>query len=532
MAPAHRLHRRGALNRHAIAAQVHHAVGAERLPWHPVSRRLIPIVLVLSAFAALCANAPAAGAQDLATQKEQLERRSADLDTKIGAEDRKIAEADQAIAQRQTELNRATVQLELLADDYARTVDNRREPARTRVEIAIDAYVRGDPRITSLIADIINMESSSTEMTQRALYTAVVEDAEHRLAVVDDQLRGLAKKVDAQQGSTKAVRDQLAAVQETRRVAAESRQKLAAERADIARQIEDINSRANRAVLTGSVGFENPDRPALVVKIDNVDAARPQVGINQADVVFEEQVEGNLTRLAAVFHSRGSDPIGPVRSMRSTDVHLLVMLDRPLFASSGGNPGVRAQLDDSPLVDVGQSAYPDAFYRESRPPPHNLFTRTSDLWQSAAGKGGRPQSLFSFLAPGAPRPPTAVAASGLSIDFGAADIDYDWNGSGWARKQNGRAHVDAKGVQVAPTNVIVQFTRYGVSEADENSPEAIVTGSGEAWVFTAGYLVRGTWSRKNDTSVTTYTDEAGKPIALTPGTTWVELPRTGAGSVR
>jgi len=87
-------------------------------------------------------------------------------------------------------------------------------------------------------------------------------------------------------------------------------------------------------------------------------------------------------------------------------------------------------------------------------------------------------------------------------------------------------------VQVAPTNVIVQFTPYGRSAADENSPEAIVSGSGEAWIFTNGNVVRGTWTRKGDAAVTSYTDERGNAISVTPGTTWVELPRAGGASLR
>ena len=105
-------------------------------------------------------------------------------------------------------------------------------------------------------------------------------------------------------------------------------------------------------------------------------------------------------------------------------------------------------------------------------------------------------------------------------------------GKGWAREQNGRKHVDGAGVQVTPTNVIVQFIAYGRSAADENSPEAIVSGSGDAWIFTNGYVVRGTWTRKNDAAVTSYTDEQGNAIALTPGITWVELPRPGGASLR
>jgi uncharacterized coiled-coil protein SlyX len=509
------------------------ATGRERVPLPPVlRRRFIPILVLLGAVLGVTTIAPGAGAQDAVDRKEQLERRKVDLDARISAEDRTIAEIQSTVDAKQAELSRWAVQLELAADEYARTVDARREPARTRVLIAIDAYIRGDPRVTSLIAEIIRMDTRSEEITQRELYRAVVEDADRRLRAVDGRLREMSNRVVSLQAASKSVRDQLAAAQEKHQAALEARQRLAAERAGVIREIEDIISRARRAVLTGTLGFENPDRPALAVKIDNVEAARPQAGINQADVVFEEEVEGGLTRLAAVFHSRGSDPVGPVRSVRTTDINMLALLNRPLFSSSGGNPGARAQLLASTLVDVGQSAYPDAYYREPRTPPHNLFTRTTTLWQAAQDLGGRPQALFSFLAPDAPRPRTALAAGGVQINFGSTRVEYAWNGRGWARTQNGRGHVDTKGVQVAPANVIVQFTNYGISDADERSPEALVVGSGEAWVFTNGYLVRGRWTRRSAGAVTTYNDELGNPIALTPGSTWIALPRPASSTLR
>ncbi|HET9769741.1 MAG TPA: DUF3048 domain-containing protein, partial [Acidimicrobiia bacterium] len=90
--------------------------------------------------------------------------------------------------------------------------------------------------------------------------------------------------------------------------------------------------------LTGlPMDIKRSKRPALVVKIDNAPKARPQVGLNQADVVFEEGVEGGITRFAALFHSEESKPVGPVRSARTTDIKLLSALRHPLFAYSGAN---------------------------------------------------------------------------------------------------------------------------------------------------------------------------------------------------
>ena len=92
-------------------------------------------------------------------------------------------------------------------------------------------------------------------------------------------------------------------------------------------------------------------RPAMVVKIDNHPSARPQAGINQADIIFEENVE-KLTRYAAVFHSEGSDPVGPIRSGRFQDINLVGSLNKPLFVWSGGNRQVSSAIGKSDLVDL------------------------------------------------------------------------------------------------------------------------------------------------------------------------------------
>jgi hypothetical protein len=118
---------------------------------------------------------------------------------------------------------------------------------------------------------------------------------------------------------------------------------------------------ANPATLT---------RPALVVKINNHPLARPQIGINQADIVFEEEVEG-ITRFAAVFQSQDSTPVGPVRSARTSDVDIVAQLSHPLFAWSGGNAGVQKAISNADLTDVGASLHyaEGGWFRDNRGHP-------------------------------------------------------------------------------------------------------------------------------------------------------------------
>jgi len=153
--------------------------------------------------------------------------------------------------------------------------------------------------------------------------------------------------------------------------------------------------------LTGAPAADESilNRPALVVKIDNHPQARPQWGLNQADLVFEENVE-QLTRFAAVFHSQGSDPVGPIRSGRIQDVNLLGSLNHPLFAWSGGNQQVTSAIRKSWLVDLSHSVANEkgGYRRESsRNAPHNLLAETTKLW-SLAPADAKPPAPNSNIA--------------------------------------------------------------------------------------------------------------------------------------
>lgn len=289
-------------------------------------------------------------------------------------------------------------------------------------------------------------------------------------------------------------------------------------------------------------GLAEAQNPAVVVKIDNDPAARPQVGINQADLVYELRVEG-ISRFAAVFHQNGAHPVGPVRSARTSDIDLIANLRTPLFAFSGGNGGVlagvrRAQASGA-FLDSSHDARKEHYWRDrSRRGPHNLFTDTTDLIDSAPPEMGPPLPLFRYgdsaavAARGQATPGAWVGFSGGSTV--SAEYAWDSRSRSWRRFQVDRlhpldesAHVDSNGLQIAPTNLVILEVDYRRSPADSRSPEAVSLGSGRAQVFVEGRLVAGTWNRERHSDTWGLRDEAGKPILLSPGRTWVALVAPG-----
>lgn len=277
-------------------------------------------------------------------------------------------------------------------------------------------------------------------------------------------------------------------------------------------------------------------RPVLAAKIDNVEAARPQAGLTAADVVFEELVEGGLTRLLAIFHSRDATELGPIRSARSTDLPLLTPLREPLFAWSGANSAFASLIRSVAIRDVGFEAEPGAYRRDAdRPAPSNLMTSTAALYALVDLEGDMsPNPLFDHLAPG-DSPAGGRVVDAVEVDYGATTVVHEWDAElgGWARSQNGTPHVDVDGERVAPTNVVVQFVEYrdtGLVDASGAAvPEAVLEGAGPAWILRAGRLIEGSWEKANVTASSRYLDADGEVVPLVPGTTWVLLsPLDGA----
>jgi hypothetical protein len=271
-------------------------------------------------------------------------------------------------------------------------------------------------------------------------------------------------------------------------------------------------------------------RPAVSVKIDNIAEARPQAGIGAADVVYEEFTEG-ITRFIVVFQSADADVVGPVRSVRPADPVITRSLGGVL-GYSGGSPAAVALATASPLTSVTENDTAVMYRRPGRAAPHNLYTSSAGLRSRAPAGTGAPVPLAGFL-PDASGFGGAGAAAVTTISIVPAPYvtaGYTWDAasSSWLRSTDGRPHLLDGGGQIAPNNIVVQFTPYLEFAADSKVQYPNVLGTGDAWVFAAGKLIKGTWSKPAAESPTALTTADGSPIKLPPGQTWYHLVAPGS----
>jgi hypothetical protein len=270
-------------------------------------------------------------------------------------------------------------------------------------------------------------------------------------------------------------------------------------------------------------------RPAVVVKVSNDPGARPQSGLDSADIVFEAWGAGP-TRFATVFQSKDAPKVGPIRSARTQDVDLVGSFNGAVFACSGGNPGAVAAIRGSDLLVLTESQGPGWFLDKNRRRPHATFNDTASLRSNAAPDRPGPAQQFHYRAAGAAATGTASQGFKLHIEAVHAEWHFDAAANNYQRSQDGKPHVMADGTRVAFNNVVVLWIDYGHSVADARSPDGGTIGSGSAVVFTNGTMTDATWSRNDRLSPISLTAADGTPILLTPGTTWFELANSGNGT--
>lgn len=278
-------------------------------------------------------------------------------------------------------------------------------------------------------------------------------------------------------------------------------------------------------------GQDWESRPAIALKLGNAPPERPQAGLHQADLVYEEIVEGGTTRFMAVFSTNDPGRVGPIRSARKVDPTLLAPLGA-LFGYSGGAPStIRVIRGASGFTDVGIDRASGAYRRDSnRRSPYNLYTSTNELWSGR--NGGPPKQHFTFLqATDDPGTGSQEVATNVRLSFAGngSEIHYAYDASRkiYTRNVGGSPHVAEGGTPLTYSNIVVPSVEisagFSIDKAGFRTFDIKTVGSGGLVLLRGGKAFRGTWERATDADPWRFTDETGQVIPLTPGNTIIEL---------
>lgn len=266
----------------------------------------------------------------------------------------------------------------------------------------------------------------------------------------------------------------------------------------------------------------------LVVKIDNTRNAQPHAGLSKADVVYIEEVEYGMTRIAAVFSSEIPDRIGPVRSARITDIDLLAQYRRPAFSYSGAQRKMFPVLDAAPFQDVSPRRGDAGYSRDySRRAPYNYFIDGTVAIERAPKASAARDIGFTFSdeVPDGGRVATSARAD---WPYSSVDFTFRPKKGTYAVELNGEkaAAEENKSAQQAST-VVIQYVKQEPSrffdKGGGNTPHAETIGSGKALVLRDGLGWKARWERPSAKKGTTFTTRDGEPLPFKPGQVWVVL---------
>jgi hypothetical protein len=269
--------------------------------------------------------------------------------------------------------------------------------------------------------------------------------------------------------------------------------------------------------------------PVLAVKIDNIVYARPQTGLQSADLMYVIPVEGGLTRFMAVYSSHVPSVVGPVRSARESDLDLLRQFGRPAFAWSGATPHLVPFIERAPIVDLYALQAGGYFRSQTRAAPYNLYANAKQLVAEAHGASKARDIGFRFGAMTAKTGPAAgKGTASYSVKYPAASYTFHWSAKDkrWLTWIDGSPAMATEGGQLGGSTVIVQYTQISTSrflEYGGRPPYAKSTGSGRAVVLRDGKEYTVHWSRPTLSGGTTYTLSNGQRMLFAPGQTWVVL---------
>ena len=280
--------------------------------------------------------------------------------------------------------------------------------------------------------------------------------------------------------------------------------------------------------ISGRIGV---DGPILAVKLDDTSLARPQIGIEDADVVYIEQVEGGLTRLAAIFSSVIPQNIGPVRSARISDIDILAQYGKVIFAYSGAQRAMLTFISNSNLWDYGaQRQSPTIYTRDpNRSAPYDMVLR-GDLLLEQAKADERDIAISKSVGWNfGDAPAGGVPIDSVSVRWPAAKYEASWSETErrWFLSNGGVANFAASGKQLGPTTFVIQTVEMSDSiyrgSDGSYTPLSETVGTGTGYILRDGRSFKVNWSRPTAESGTTWTLADGSEIKFAAGSVWVAL---------
>jgi hypothetical protein len=284
-----------------------------------------------------------------------------------------------------------------------------------------------------------------------------------------------------------------------------------------------------KSPLTGVLQEQPPNNPAFLVKIENTAGGQPQYGLNQADLVIEELVEGGITRLAAIYYSKLPTKIGHVRSVRTTDIGLA----KPVGATIVGSGGAPKTLEDIKksgnqlfTYDAGAPGYSKD---PAKSAPYHVLWDLQKLNETAK-RGPVPNNPYFAFGTGPAAGDITKKTTSADVMFSpATTTGWQFAGGKWTLKKS----LSASGQGYKADTLVVIFARVaeaGYNDAAGNPvPETVLEGSGRAVIFSGDSAVEATWRKGNLASTMSFTAKAtGKPVTLKPGHVFLEAaPRGG-----
>ena len=275
--------------------------------------------------------------------------------------------------------------------------------------------------------------------------------------------------------------------------------------------------------------------PSLCAKIDNHEEARPQYGLKDTDIVFEELVEGGLTRYVACWDSSVPDQIGPVRSIRPMDPDIISPFGG-IVAYSGGQQRFVEMMRDTVVYNAihGQSDTEETMYRtDDKVAPHNVGVAANVIISEHPDLAA-PQQMFAYASSVATSTPAREGQPQATINVTFSDERfpswvYDPATQVYLRSQEGAPDLDDAGAQIQATNVVVMMVN--VDWQYTPVPRTIMIDSGEAWVSSGGKTVHASWSKASREAPIKFVDDHGLIIRIAPGNTWIEMPPVESGAV-